>query len=149
MKCNLNSKQHSIVVIVSLILVFSIGFCMGRYCFGGNDYFKNDKVERDNATQKSLDSLKALVDNQSTPQEQKDKASEDYRQLSLKFEKEATLESKVKALGFKKAMCYLEDDRVKVVVQNKDKLKDEESKKIKDAILQESNIKDVEIIVRK
>lgn len=149
MKYDFNKNQHGIVVITAAILIFIMGFCIGKYCFGTSNYFKTTKIERNEATEKSLDYLKQLVENKDVSQEQRDKASEEYRALSLKFEQEANLEGKVKALGFKNVVCYLEASRVKVIVKNNSKLNDEESKSVKDTILNESNIKDVEIVVQK
>lgn len=112
-------------------------------------YFTEARLQRENSTQKTLQNLKALLDDESTPQDQKSEAANEYKNISLQSDKEVKIEMALKAQGFEDALCTLDDEKATVVVKVKDttELSDQQIRQIKDVIMSKSDISDIEIKV--
>ena len=112
-------------------------------------YFTEARLQRDNSTQKTLTSLKALLDDENTPENQKADAAEEYKNVALQSDKEVKIEMALKAQGFDEALCTLEKEKATVVVKVKEsaELSDQQIRQIKDVVMSKSDISDIEIKV--
>lgn len=115
------------------------------------NYFTEARIERDNSARSTLQTLKALLDDENTPQDQKAEAATKYTAVALQSDKEVKIENALKAQGFNEALCTLDVDKAIVVVKTKEAkdLSDQEVRQIKDVIMSQAEIKDIEIKVAK
>lgn len=110
-------------------------------------YFAEARIERDNSARNTLQTLKALLDDENTPQDQKAAAAEKYTKVALLSDKEVKIENALKAQGYEEALCTLNEDKAVVVVKLKEAgdLTDQQIKQIKDVIMNTAEIKNIEI----
>lgn len=117
---------------------------------GTNSFFVEQKLSRDRNNANTYQNLQVLIDNENVPNEQREKASEEYRTLALNSQREIDLESKLKGKGFDDVICFIDNNsKVKVYVKSKKDLTKEQLQLIKEEVLTSTNIKDVDITVKK
>lgn len=110
-----------------------------------SSYFTEAKLSRDQARNKATQTLKTLLDDSNTPQEQKAQAAEEYKDLALRGDKETNIELALKAQGYQEAVCELEDDKANIVVKHDKELSDQQLRQIKEVVVSKANIKNVQI----
>lgn len=112
-------------------------------------YFTEARIQRENSTQKTLSTLKALLDDENTPEDQKADAAEDYKNVALQSDKEVKIELALKAQGFDEALCTLDQSKARVVVRLTEarELSDQQIRQIKDVVMSKAEISDIEIKV--
>gem|GEM_PF-151424 len=111
------------------------------------NYFTEARLQRDNNATKTLQTLKALLDDENTPQDQKAEAADEYKNLALQSDKEVKIELALKAQGFEEALCTLDKEKATVVVRHEGELSDQQVRQIKDVVMSKADIKDIEIKV--
>lgn len=116
---------------------------------GDNAFFVEQKLLRERNKTTAYQNLQTLIDNENAPKDQKEKASEQYRTLALNSQREVDLESKLKGKGFDDVICFIDGNKVKVFVKSTKALSEDQVKVIKDEVLSSTQIKDVEITVKK
>ncbi|SHH45460.1 stage III sporulation protein AH [Clostridium collagenovorans DSM 3089] len=114
-----------------------------------NSFFVEAKLARDQNNAKTYQRLQERIDDESSAQEERDKASTEYRQLALTTEKEIDIETKLKGRGYEDVVCYIDGNKVKVFIKTEAELTEAQAKEIKDEVLSSTQIKDVEITVKK
>jgi stage III sporulation protein AH len=167
----MNKKQAGIIVALLVLIVFA-GYLATKvndplYSLEGEldgdktavsmsesqsseaDYFMEIKLTRDQDTAETLQRLETLMNNENTPDEEKQKTAEEWRRLSLEQDSVQKLESKLMSQGFEDAICYIEDNKVRVIIKSDKELTDEQLNKIRDLVMSQTKIKDVEIEVKK
>ena len=112
-------------------------------------YFKETRQKRDVAKEQIFETLQTLIDDENTPNSQKDKAAEAYKNLALRIDSESKLEAKIKSLGFGDVVCFMDSNKVKVYVETKKELTEKQIAEIKEVVIGQTGIKDVEITTKK
>ncbi|MEG1256344.1 SpoIIIAH-like family protein [Clostridium sp.] len=110
-------------------------------------YFTEARLQRDQSSQKTLQTLKSLLDDENTPQDQKAEAADEYKNLALQSDKEVKIELALKAQGFEEALCTLDKEKATIVVKHEGELSDQQARQIKDVVMSKVDIKDIEIKV--
>lgn len=165
----MNKKQTGIIVALLVLIVFA-GYLAskvnnplydanssldGKSAASYNEsqatsnYFTEAKLSREQSNAKTCQTLQNLIDDENTPEKEKEKAAEEYRKLALQLDQAKKLESKLKGYGFEDVICYIEGDKVKVFVKTQNELTEKQRKLIKDVVMSSTNIKDVDIIAKK
>lgn len=116
---------------------------------GNSSFFVEQKLTRDRSNATAYQTLQTLIDNENAPKDERKKASEEYRLLALNSQREIDLETKLKGKGFDDVICFIEGNKVKVFVKVNKELTNDQVKVIKDEVLTSTEIKDVEITVKK
>lgn len=114
-----------------------------------NAFFVEQKLTRDRNNASTYQKLQSLIDNANIIPKEKEQASEDFRLLALNSQKEIDLESRLKGKGFDDIICFIDGNKVKVYVKSKVDLTEEQIKLIREEIFTSTNIKDIDITVKK
>ncbi|MEG0132658.1 MAG: SpoIIIAH-like family protein [Clostridium sp.] len=155
------NKKQTIIISSLVVLILFAGYLATQVngpLYATNDkgavststkssYFTEARLQRDQSSQKTLQTLKTLLDDQNTPQDQKAQAADEYKNLALQTDKEVKIELALKAQGFDEALCTLDKEKATVVVKHQGELSDQQVKQIKDVVMSKADIKDIEIKV--
>lgn len=156
------NKKQTIIISSLVVLILFAGFLATKvngplYVDNGGDknavstsstnYFTTARLERDNTRQITLTNLKALLNDENTPEDQKAQAADDYKNLALQSDKEMRVELGLQAQGFDEALCTIDNDKATVVVKYQGELSDQQIRQIKDVIMSKAEISDIEIKV--
>lgn len=116
---------------------------------GKTNFFTEQRLLRDQSALKTTENLKSMIDDKSVSQTSKNNAQSKYVQVSLANNHEQRIESILKTKGFADALCFVDDDKVTVIVKSKaTKLTDAQTRIIKNVIVDETKIGNVEISVQ-
>ena len=156
------NKKQTIIISSLVVLILFAGFLATKvngplYVDNGGDkkavstsstnYFTTARLERDNTRQITLTNLKALLNDENTPEDQKADAADEYKNLALQSDKEMRVELGLQAQGFDEALCTIDDDKATVVVKYQGELSDQQIRQIKDVIMSKAEISNIEIKV--
>jgi stage III sporulation protein AH len=163
----MNKKQAGIIVALFALIVCAgfLSFKVSGPLYGENgtlddksavsytesttNYFTEARLTREQSVAKACQTLQNLIDDENTPKEEKQKAAEQFRQLSVQLEQAKKLEMKLKGHGFEDAVCYIDGDKVTVFVKSTEDLTEKQTTLIKDVVMSSTNIKDVKIVAKK
>ncbi|MBE6903351.1 MAG: SpoIIIAH-like family protein [Ruminococcaceae bacterium] len=114
-----------------------------------NTYFQQARVERQKSREEAATVLKELYENENSDKQQKTTAQAGLLKIAGDIEKEATIETLVKAKGFTECVAVIGDNSVNVIVKTSG-LKENEATIIKEIAENETkitanNIKIIEI----
>ncbi|AEB75934.1 stage III sporulation protein AH [Clostridium botulinum BKT015925] len=110
-----------------------------------NNYFEESQMIRDNSNAKALQDLKGLIDDEHTSKQQRAALSKKYSDLALADTKQHQIESVLKSKGYENVLCYIQDNKVTIVLKSAKKLNERETKQIQDIVMDVTKIKDVDI----
>jgi stage III sporulation protein AH len=82
-----------------------------------SDFFIEYKLERDRLRSQEADYLRELINNPNAGEQSKEKAQQNFINLSQRVEKEMIVENLIKAKGFEDAIIFFSDDFINVVVK--------------------------------
>ena len=84
------------------------------------DFFYNARSEREQREASTIQQLKSISQSASATQEQKSSATNELQKLTLKQEKEKTIEAGVKNKGYSECLCEISEDQTKasIIVQS-------------------------------
>lgn len=102
-------------------------------------YFGEARMNRQKAREEAAETLKGLYENEKADQAVRTKAQQDLLLLAGNSEKEATIETLVKAKGFAECVAVIGNDSVNVIVKTKG-LKDNQPVIIKEIVVNETKI---------
>lgn len=167
----MNKKQAGIIVALLVLIVFAgylativndplyslegeldgdkTAVSMSESQSSESDYFVETKLIRDQETAETLQRLETLMNNENTPDDEKKKTAEEWRKLSLDQDDVEKLELKLTSQGFEEAICFIEDNKVRVIIKSDKELSDEQLNQIRDLVMSQTKIKDIEIEVKK
>ena len=114
-----------------------------------SNYFEESQMMRDNHNAKALQDLKGIMDDEHTSKEQRAEISKKYSDLALADTKQHQIESVLKSKGYENVLCYIQDNKVTVVVKSSKKLTETQTKQIQDVVMDITKIKDVDIQLKK
>jgi stage III sporulation protein AH len=111
-----------------------------------SNYFSDSKLTRDKADAKTLETLKAMIDDKNTSAQDRETATQQSIAITTDSTNDTTVESMLKGKGYKDALCTITNDRVTVVVKcDSDKLSDKQLREIKDVVLSVTKLRNIEI----
>lgn len=110
-----------------------------------NDYFTYARTEKDQSDTRTIQTLKGIIENQNTSQENKDKATEEYTRLTTNQKYETSIELSLKGKGYKDVLCFIENQQARVYIKTSEKLTQKQVAQIQEVITSISQIKDVVI----
>lgn len=107
------------------------------------DFFFDSRSEREQANASTVQNLKSITEDKNTDKAQKDKASKELTTITTNKENESKIEVSVKSLGFEDALCYIEGDKVRVIVKVKEPLSEKQSVQIQEIATSTSKLSEV------
>ncbi|QGU95150.1 SpoIIIAH-like family protein [Clostridium bovifaecis] len=110
-----------------------------------SNYFQESQIIRDNNMSQALQTLKALIDDEHTSKEDRADLSKKYTNLALASTNQSQIETILKSKGYEDALCYVQDNKVTVIIKSSTKLSENQQKQIQDVVMDVTQIKDVEI----
>lgn len=144
----MNKKQICIIITLAVIS-FIGGYFTKQATMSKSEYFPQARLAREQQAAKTLETLQKLMDAENTPEEEKQKSYEVYRKIAVRVEGETRAELKLKGIGFEDAICFIEDNKVRVIVKSNKSLKENQVKQIRDTVMSQTKLKDVEIRTQK
>jgi stage III sporulation protein AH len=116
-----------------------------------SDFFYEARSEREQKDAATVQSLKAITENANTTAEQKASATSELQKVTLKQDKQKTIELNLKNKGYDDALCEISDDQkqASVIVKTTNSVNEKEGAQIQEIVQNASNIKDVSIEVKK
>lgn len=106
---------------------------------------QEQKLMRDNDNTNTLQNLKALMDDEHTTKEQRAETSKQYSDLALACHSQSQIETTLNSKGYKDTLCYVQNNKVTVIIKSPKKLTEAQQKQIQDVVMDVTHIKDVEI----
>ena len=165
---NMNKKQSGIIVTLVVLIVFA-GYLATKvngplYVNDGDftektislkenksssTFFAEAVLSRNQDNARTLQTIKALMDDANTPKEQKASAADQYLQVSMASQYESDIEIALKAKGFDEALCSIVDDKVEIFVKSaKKELSQEELRGIQDVVMSKSKLENIEVKIK-
>jgi len=113
-----------------------------------SQFFEETRLTRDQKNAETLQTLKNFIDDQNVSQDNRTDAEKKYTALAMNANYEMKIENTLKSKGYDDAICSIENDKVRIIVKNKEKLTDKNTREIKDVVMSISKLQDVEIEVK-
>ncbi|MDD6771885.1 MAG: SpoIIIAH-like family protein [Inconstantimicrobium porci] len=99
-----------------------------------NDYFYEARNSREQSNATTVETLKQISNDNSATKENKENASKQLTEMTIAKNNQTKIELEVKAKGFDDALCFIDKDKVKVIVKSKDELTEKQSIQIQDVV---------------
>lgn len=112
---------------------------------GKADFFVETKLGRDNQNAQVLQNLKSIIDDTNVSRAKRDETTKKFTQITSQNSQAQEIESVLKTKGFEDAVCFVEENRVRVIIKTKDKLTEKQNKMIQDVVMSVAKTKNVEI----
>ena len=103
------------------------------------NYFKTVRAEREATRKEAIALLKETVENVKADEAAKTEAGKKMSEIALRIEKEASIETLVKAKGFEDAVVVIGEEGVNVIVKGEELLSSQ-TLQIQDAVMSETEI---------
>ncbi len=165
------NKKQGVIIVVLLALIVSAGIAATKLnsdldYVAGNDlsngkstvsindssknsssssFFQEQQLIRDNEEAQTLQNIKSLIDDENTSKEDRAELSNKYKELALAGPKQSQIETVLKAKGYEDALCYIQENKVTVIVKSPKELTEEQKKQIQDVVMDVTQVRDVEI----
>ncbi len=116
-----------------------------------DDYFEKTKSEREENRTSEIDLIEEAIESVKNNEEAKTNATAQLSKLTDRVEMETSIESLIKAKGFKDALAILTDDSCNVVIRADDELKKDETVQILDIVnsISKINFENIKIVAVK
>ncbi|MBZ9688007.1 SpoIIIAH-like family protein [Clostridium estertheticum] len=112
-------------------------------------FFTEATLSRDQDNAKTLQNIKALIDDANTPKEQKATAADEYLAVATATQNESDIELALKAQGFDAALCSIVDDKVEIFVKSsKKELSKEELRGIQDVVMSKTKLEKIDVKIK-
>lgn len=111
-------------------------------------FFLEAKLNRDQSNVRTLQSLKALIDDENVSKECKESAASKYINIASAANSEASIELILKSKGYEDTLSTISDDRVSVVIKHGKKLSNKQLNEIRDIVISVTKIKDIEVVTK-
>ncbi|MGL5354051.1 MAG: SpoIIIAH-like family protein [Clostridium sp.] len=116
---------------------------------GSQDYFYSQRSVKDQLNATTTQQLKAITEDVNTSQEKKDLATTELQDRIMIKDKEGRIETNVMSKGFEDVLCYIEGNKVRVVLKVQDPLTESQTSAIQEIVEDVSSISDVIIEPKK
>ncbi|MCB2291989.1 SpoIIIAH-like family protein [Clostridium algoriphilum] len=169
----MNKKQSGIIVTLVVLIVFAgylatkvngplyvndgdfsseksaISLKETKTASTASTYFVEAKLSRDQESQRTLQTIKTLIDDTNTPKAQKATAATQYLNISMASQNETDIELALKALGYNEAMCSIVNDKVQILVKSdKKQLTEEQLRSINDVVMSKTKLEKIEVKIK-
>ncbi len=166
----MNKKQSGIIITLVVLIVFA-GFLATKVngplyvndsdfdneksaiflkeSKSSSNYFVEARLIREQDNARTLQTIKALIDDANTPKEQKETAAEQYLNISMATQNESDIELALKAQGFDEALCSIVDDKVQILLKSdKKELSEEEIRSIQNVVMSKTKLENIEVKIK-
>ncbi len=166
----MNKKQSGIIVTLVVLIVFA-GYLATKvngplYVNDGDfineksaislkenksasTFFTEAKLSKVQENARTLQTIKALMDDVNTPKEQKATAAEQYLNIAMASQKESDVELALKAQGYEEVLCSIGDEKVEILVKtNKKELTPEELRSIQDVVMSKTKLENIIVKIK-
>lgn len=116
---------------------------------GTQDYFYGQRIEKEELNGVTTDGLKAVIADVNTAQDKKDLATVELQEKIMLKDKEGRIEVNVKNKGFEDVLCFIEGNKVRVVLKVEDELTEEQAASIQEIVEDVSSLSEVIIESKK
>ena len=115
------------------------------------DYFTTARKERNDNREEQIDIIKDTLDNSNSTDADKHKAKESVSAITNRMEQENSIETLIKAKGFKDVIAVVTDDGCNVIVKKSKELTDSETVQIIDIVsgATKINLENIKIVTVK
>lgn len=113
-----------------------------------SNFFAEQKIVRDNRENQTLQNLKTLIDDENVSAEKRESASSKYTELTLASNNEAEVETILMAKGYNNALVFVEEDKVRIIVESLEDLTSQQLSQIQDVVADVTKIMDVDISIK-
>jgi stage III sporulation protein AH len=114
-----------------------------------SDYFTETKLSKTTARNQAITTLKEIGDDKTVAQESRTKAVNQATEYTNNAVIESKIEAEIVGKGYENVICWIDPDpQVRLVVQAKAKLTDQQMRSIRDVATSLSHIKTVKIDVK-
>ena len=137
------TKKQCGIIFTLLTLILCVGMLAAKLNKGG----LNDPTDLSQVS--TIQSLKAIISDENTSQENKDDATKKLTKKTMVRENEGRIELGIKNKGYEDALCMLEDSKATVIIKSSKPIEQKDSVDIQEIVQNVSNIKDVIIEVQK
>lgn len=103
------------------------------------DYFETAKKEREKARQKATEFIEETLKSENLTDADKQNALNSTKEMAIRMENEANIETLLKAKGFKKAVAVISEKNVNIIVKS-DGLTTAQTLQIQDIVVEETKI---------
>lgn len=107
--------------------------------------FTEAKLSRNTQSDLTISNLKDMLNDKNLDGAGKKDVTDKLTALTINANNQTKIEEELKLKGFKDVVCFIENNKAKVVVESDEKLTEEQNKKIQSVVLNISQIRDVEI----
>ena len=152
MESNMNLKLNkylglllSIIFILCIVVIFQANTIGKLKSKGVSEFFIETKLNRDQSTAKTLQTLKVLMDDEHTPKPSKVNIASKYFNIAVAANNEAQIELILKSKGYEDVVAIITNDRVKLVIKYAEKLNVKQLNEIKDIVMSVAKIADIEV----
>jgi stage III sporulation protein AH len=112
-------------------------------------FFTEAKLIKVQENARTLQTIKALMDDVNTPKEQKAKAADQYLSISVNSQNESDIELALKAQGYDEVLCSIVEDKVDILVKtDKKELTQEELRRIQDVVMSKTKLEKIEVKIK-
>lgn len=114
-----------------------------------SDYFGEMKLSRDQSNSLTLQNLKNMIDDKNVSEESRKDAESKYKVLAMAIDYEHKIEMDLQVKGYEDALCSITyDNKATVTIKSQNQLTDKQIREIKDVVMKDAGIKDVDIQVK-
>lgn len=112
------------------------------------DFF-SQRSAKDQLNSSTIQELKTIINDTNTSQEKKDLATTELQEKTMRKDKEGRIESNVMSKGFEDVLCFIEGNKVRVVIKVGEDLNEEQTSAIQEIVEDVSSISEVIIEPKK
>ncbi|MGL5086922.1 MAG: SpoIIIAH-like family protein, partial [Clostridium sp.] len=101
---------------------------------GSQDFFYTQRSAKEQLNATTTQQLKAITEDVNTSQEKKDLATTDLQNKIMIKDKEGRIETNVMSKGFEDVLCYIEGNKVRVVLKVQEQLTEAQTSAIQEIV---------------
>jgi stage III sporulation protein AH len=115
----------------------------------GADFFTESRLNRDQSRAQILPTYNNVINDPNASKESKETMMQKLKALTTNTERETKIENALKGKGYADSFCQISDDKVMIYVKTEEqKITDKAARDIKNIVVNETKIKDVEIATK-
>ena len=116
---------------------------------GSQDYFFSQRSTKEQQNSATTQKLKSIIEDTNISQEKKDIATTELQEKTMIKDNEGRIELNVKNKGFEDVLCFIEGNKVRVVLKAEEQLTEEQTCAIQEIVEDVSNMSEVIIEPKK
>lgn len=116
---------------------------------GSQDYFYSQRSTKEQQNAATTQALKSIIEDANISQEKKDIATTELQEKTMIKDKEGRIELNVKNKGFEDVLCFIEGNKVRVVLKVEEQLTEVQTSAIQEIVEDVSSMSEVIIEPKK